>query len=497
MGLRNFKNNIFWWINKYVKKLQSYLHSGIHNINWRYRKQACFELFERYKQAWQFWWNHREQIKAPDLRPHEAEFLPSALAIQDAPVSPAGRLVARVLISLLAILLLWAVTGKMDIIVSGQGKIIPSGNTKAISSVEVAKVVGLYVQEGQIVKAGELLIELDSRGPDSDQNKAQGDRQLALLQIQRSKALMESISTNKEPTLGVMDGINDEYYQNELKHLQDSWRDYIAKRNRILSQIKRFSDALPIATQKAKDYLDLSKGHDVSIHSYMEKEQARIEVQGQLDDAKTQLASLASETRKAAQSDLYQATRIWSGAVQDINKANAHSEQLRLVSPVDGVVQQLSVHTVGGVVPAAQPLMLVVPIVHTIEVEAYVENRDIGFVKEGQNAKIKIEAYDYTKYGTIAAIVSNLSRDAIDISGNGIGSFANQDNLAKNGAGNKGLMYAVRLALNKSNILVNGKEMPLTPGMSVGVEIKTGERRIIEYVLSPLIRHANESLRER
>ena len=481
-----------------VQKLRLQIHSKLNSASFGHRKQAYQELLARYKAAWQFWWDHRDEIKATDLKSHEAEFLPSALALQEAPVSPAGRMVARILISLLATVFLWSILGKMDIIVSGQGKIIPSGYTKTIASIEVAKVVSLHVQEGQVVKAGDLLIELDSRGPDSDHHKAQGDRQLALLQMQRSKAFLEALSTNREPVLEPTEGIDEVHYQSEVKHLHDVWRDYIAKRNRILTQIKRFNDALPLATKRAKDYQELSKDRDVSMHSYLEKEQARIEIQGQLDDAKTQLVSLLAEARKTAQGDLYQATRIWSGAVQDINKAVAHSEQLRIISPVDGVVQQLSVHTVGGVVPAAQPLMLIVPTGYMVEVEAYVENKDIGFVHTGQNAKIKLDAYEYTKYGTMPAIVTNLSRDAVDFSGNGTGQLVNKDaDAKKDGGNNKGLMYAVRLALEKSTILVDGKEMSVSPGMSTSVEIKTGERRIIEYVLSPLIRHGRESLRER
>lgn len=468
---------------------------------WRYRNQAYQQLWARYRAVFQFWWERREQLKMPELKAHEAEFLPAALALQTAPISPAGRWVAKILLGLIFVLFLWSVLGKMDIIVNGQGKIVAGGYTKTIASVEVAKIVALHVEEGQSVKAGDLLIELDSKSSESEKNKAQGDRQLALLQIERSKALLQALNNsnaNKAPTLSPIDDVADVHYQSEVKHLQDLWRDYLAKRNRINSQIKRFEAALPLATRRAQDYAQLAKEHDVSEHSYFEKEQARIDLLGQLEDVQTQLAALTAETRKTAQDDLYQATRIWSGAVQDVGKAQAHSEQLRIVSPVDGVVQQLIVHTVGGVVPAAQALMLIVPDQHTVEFEAYIENKDIGFVKEGQAAKLKTEAYEYTKYGTIAAIVAHVSRDAVDFSGNGTGQLVGKDGGSKkDGGASKGLMYIVKVVLQKPTILVDGKEAPLSPGMSGSVEIKTGERRIIEYVLSPLLTHAHESLRER
>lgn len=472
--------------------------------SWSHRKEAIKELVIRYRDVFQFWWGRRHEIKMPDLKEDEAHFLPAALSIQAAPVSPAGRLVARILIAILVVLFFWSVLGKMDIIANGQGKIIAGGYSKTIASVEVAKVIGLYVEQGQSVKAGDLLIELDSRAAQSEETKAEGDRQLALLQMERSKALLSALTDDrvlsytgkiKEPAITPVEGVTQEQYAHAALHLHDQWQDYIAKRVRISSQIKRFGDALPLATKRALDYAELAKLRDVSEHAYLEKEQARMDLLGQLDEAKAQLASLTAETRKTAQDELYQATRIWSGAVQDVNKAFAHKEQLRITAPVDGVVQQLSVHTIGGVVPAAQTLMVIVPDRRTVELEAYVANKDIGFLHEGQRAQVKIDAYEYSKYGTIPAVVTHISRDAVDFSSGGAGQATNS--AGKESAGVSGLMYAVKVSLQKSDILVDGKKLPLSPGMSGSVEIKTGERRIIEYFLSPLITHGHESLQER
>ena len=468
-------------------------------MSFRHRKEAYQELLHRYKTAFDYWWSERERIKVPDLTAQEAEFLPSALALQAAPVSPAGRWVAKILMGLLLTLFVWSLVGKMDIVVNGQGKIIAGGYTKSIASVEVAKVVRLHVEEGQKVKAGDLLIELDSRDPESDHNKAQGDRQLALLQMERSKALLQALATNAEPRLARPNGVDESHYLSESKHLQDLWRDYVARRDHIQSQIKRYTDELPLATRRSNDFAQLAKDHDVSEHAYLEKEQARLELVGQLEEAKTQLGALTTDTRKTAQGDLLMATRAWSGAVQDVSKASAHSERLRIVSPVDGVVQQLTVHTVGGVVPAAQPLMLIVPSQHNVELEAYIENKDIGFVHVGQQVQIKVDTYPYTKYGTVPATVTHVSHDAVDLSGNGTGQLASKDGDSRKESGSsaKGLMYAVKVALENPSILVDGEKKPLTPGMSGSIEIKTGERRIIEYVLSPLMTHAHESLHER
>lgn len=252
----------------------------------------------------------------------------------------------------------------------------------------------------------------------------------------------------------------------------------MTKLQRLEGAITRYSLALPLATQRALDYKELAKTHDVSMHAYLEKEQARVDLEGQLAEAKNTRAALIAETRRAAYDAQTEGDKIVGAARQDAMRTEVHSKLLKLTSPVDGTVQQLTVFTVGGVVPAAQPLMKIVPREDRLIVEAMLENKDIGFVEEGQLAAVKIAAFEYTKYGTIPARVVHVSRDAI------------KDE-------KKGLRYSVIIALDKSSISVNGHDMPLGAGMSVQVEIKTGTRRVIEYVLSPLIQHAKESLNER
>lgn len=465
--------------------------------HWRHRMQATRELLAHYKATFLFWWEHRDQIKMPDLKADEAEFLPHVLSLQMTPVSPVGRWVARILVAALLIALSWSVLGTMDIVVVGQGKIIAGGYTKTIASVELAKVVSLHVQEGQSVKTGDVLIQLDARGADAEQDKVDVDRQLTLLQMGRAKALLAALSKDfsQAPQLPLIDGIDPTHYKNEAAHLQDEWRDFQSKYSRVVSQIARYSAALVVAQSRADDYARLLSTRDVSGHAYLEKEQIRIDLLGQLEDEKTKLAALITETRKAAQDNLFQATRLWSSAQQDLKKAVAHREQLSITAPVDGVVQQLTVHTVGGVVPAAQALMLIVPSAHTVELEAYVENKDIGFLRDGQDAQVKIEAFDYTKYGTLPARVTHVSRDAIDLSSSTAGSVGASAVGAAPAKG--GLVYAVKVTLDKPSLTIDGKNVPLSPGMVGTVEIKTGSRRVIEYVLSPLIRHARESLGER
>ncbi|WP_066732811.1 HlyD family type I secretion periplasmic adaptor subunit [Cupriavidus sp. D384] len=444
----------------------------------RHRIQAWGDLWRRYGVAFSHAWQHRMAITMPKFLPQEAEFLPAALSLQAQPVSPVGRWVARILMLLIIALLAWSILGKIDIIVNAQGKIVPSGRTKTIASVEVASVRALHVQEGQTVKTGDLLVELDARTSDTEHDKAVGDAQLALLQAARSRALLDAIDNGRPPVLPPLDEVPVDRWREAQQYLRDQWRDYTAKLTRLDGEISRYAEALPMAAQRARDYAELASSHDVSRHAYLEKEQARVDLEGQLVGARNQKVALTAETRRVAQDSLNDAKKMLGQSSQDAKRASVHSELLKLVAPVDGTVQQLTVHTVGGVVPAAQPLMQIVPEQSVVEVEAFLENKDVGFVQEGQEGQVKIDAFEYTKYGTVPAHVTHVSRDAIEDE-------------------KKGLIYSVKVALDRNTLDIDGKQVVLTPGMSAMVDIKTGTRRVIEYVLSPLIQHGRESLHER
>ena len=445
----------------------------------RHRLQAMAELITRYLHVWQHYWQQRRQLDAPDLREHEAEFLPAALALQTRPVSPTGRWVARILMALVAVVIAWSILGHVDIVVNGQGKVIATGYTKTISSVEVAAVQALYVQEGQAVRAGDTLIELDTRQTDSERDKAEADRQLAQVQAATALSLLQAITNRQRPRLEHTPDVAEQRWQAGEGYLADQWSDYNAKRVRLEGQISRYSVALPLAQRQERDYEALAKTRDISADAWLQKKQARIEISGELTDARNQLAELTTDTRKTAQDRLEQANRTIAAAEQDVKRAAAHHTLLILTAPVDGTVQQLTVHTVGGVVPAAQPLMQIVPNDSKVEFEAFIEDRDVGFVRETQYAAVKIDAFEYTRYGTADAVVSHVSRDAIQDEKKGL------------------LLYSVKVGFDKSELMVDGHPVPLTPGMSGNVEIRTGTRRVIQYVLSPLIQHARESLRER
>lgn len=263
-----------------------------------------------------------------------------------------------------------------------------------------------------------------------------------------------------------------------------------------LENIRRLDATVPMETERAGAFKRLMERNAVTKLDYLQAEGQRIdrlqELAGQQHKFRQDQAALAeAEKNRWAMVSEFQQTKqaelsvIETKAVslsQEVTKAGQKAELQRLVSPIDGVVQQLAVHTVGGVVTPAQPLLIVVPQDHPVEVEAQLENKDIGFVKEGQPAEIKVETFPFTLYGTVPGTVLTVSDDAVPI---------NKDKPAD------GLVFATRVSLAHGTIPVEGKLVHLSPGMAVTVEIKTGRRRVIEYLLSPVLKSLQESLRER
>jgi len=447
-------------------------------MSMRHRMQAAAELLARYRDVWGHYWAQRNGMNAPQLKDHEAEFLPAALSLQAKPVSPAGLWVARILMALMTVAVAWATLGHVDVIVNGEGKVVADGYTKTVSSIEVASVHALRVEEGQSVKSGDTLIELDTRETDSEHQKAEDEWEVARVQTACQEGLLAGIASGEPPRLAPIADVSPQRWHAGASYLADQWGDYIAKRARVTGDIARYGAALPLAVRQERDYAELARTHDVSADAWLEKQQARIEIAGQLANARNQLAELTAGTRKEAQDKLENSRRILASSAQDASRASAHRSLLKLTSPVDGTVQQLAVHTVGGVVPAAQPLMQIVPLNSMVEFEAFIADQDVGFVREGAHAAVKIDAFDYTRYGTVDAVVTHISRDAIEDE-------------------KKGLRYSVKVELTRPELMVDGRAIRLTPGMSGSVEIRTGERRVIQYVLSPLMQHAQESLHER
>ncbi|CAB3752648.1 Hemolysin secretion protein D, chromosomal [Paraburkholderia solisilvae] len=475
---------------------------------------AAGEFGRRYLAVLRTAWHERDN-RATRWSREESEFLPAALALQRMPVSPLPRVTAAALLALLSVALLWAVLGKIDIVATAHGKVIPDGRTKLVQPLETARVAAIRVADGSFVKSGDTLLELDSAMSAADRARLRDDCVDSTLSAARARAFLAILDTGRPQPLEAPDDADPptddlrpaaSRIAREQTFLDGEIAEYRAKLARLDADIarnaaeldtagaviRRLQATLEIARARESDLRELAAKQYVSRHEFLDKQQSRIEMEGELAAHRSRVAEIRASivsvrrqreefvmsTRRETLDRLSNATQKAAEWRQEFVKADVHHRTMTLQAPVDGVVQQLAVHTIGGVVTAAQPLMVIVPADHPLEIEAFIENKDVGFVNTGQSAAVKIEAFPYTRYGTLAADVVNVSHDAIEDE-------------------KRGLIYAVRLKLRRPTITVEGGQMALSPGMAASVEIATGRRRVIEYFLDPLLTHVRESLVER
>jgi len=468
--------------------------------------QATRDLLSRYTQIWKAAWQIRDQLDPVPRQAHELAFLPAQLELIDSPLHPAPKWAMRAIIGFAALALLWACFGQLDVVAVAQGKVIPSGKVKTIQPLEAAVVKHIAVTDGQHVNAGDLLIELDATQTAADDRKARDALTDARLTQARTQALLDALDKHGKPILKPQADLNPTRLKAE-QALADSQLGELTSKLATLDataaqkqadlettqqQIDKLKQTLPIAQQRAEDYKNLLDQNFMSKHGYLEKEQQRIEMSrdlaAQQSHAKELQAELAEQRQLRSQAIaefmrqqldlLNQAEQQLAQLTQETVKTAERARLTRLTAPTSGTVQQLAIHTVGGVVTPAQALLVIVPDSPSLEVEALVDNQDIGFVDKGQQAIVKIATFPYTRYGYLTGRVTTVSGDAI------------QDE-------KKGLVFDAHVALDQNRLKVENKWVNLTPGMAVTVEVKTGKRRVMEYFLSPLEQDAQEAMRER
>jgi hemolysin D len=470
------------------------------------KRHALADLFKRYAKIFRHAWSLRRETDSPALQAHEAQFLPAALALRDTPVHPAPRVTLWLIMVFALIAVLWASFGRIDVVATAVGKIIPNDRTKLIQPMETAVVKAIHVRDGQAVTPGQVLIELDATTTTADSERLRNEALTAQLEALRAEALLTALEGGRAPRLQPLDGVDAARLRAEQSQTTGQYQEYQARQLQLQAEIVRrraelqatqdqvvkLEQTAPIARQRAQDYQKLVKENFISQHGYLEREQARIEqeqdlassrskaaeIRAALMEAQQQQATLTAETRRQLLDQHNLAAQKAASLEQELIKADQRGRLMHMTAPVAGTVQQLAVHTVGGVVTPAQPLMVIVPKDNVLEVEAMLPNKDIGFVNPGQDAEVKVETFPFTKYGTLHGTITQVSSDAI------------QDEKL-------GLIYSTRVKLAKDTLRVENKTVRLTPGMAVTVEVKTGKRRVIEYFLSPLMQVTSESLRER
>nr|WP_295774585.1 HlyD family type I secretion periplasmic adaptor subunit [Rhodoferax sp.] len=492
-------------------------------------RHPALELLARYKAVFGAAWAYRAELAGPQRMADEVAFLPAALSLVETPVHPAPRRFAYAIMILFGIALVWACIGTVDIVAVAPGRIIVSDRTKVIQPLEASVVRKVLVKDGDRVQAGQVLVELDPTIATADKTAVQDQLTAAASEVMRTGVLLQLLSNQKQakPILrGLEADLPKELYAktvssstgtttipwNTAEHaaaqaqLLSEWQDINAKlakldaeANRrhaeigtVQESVAKLSATVPMAQTREDDFKKLVAQGFVSNHMTQDKTRERVELERDLSTTQARLAEAQSTLRETQQARVAyrmetqrllndrqaQAASKLQQLAQDQTKAAQRERQTQLIAPVAGVIQQLAIHSVGGVVTSAQPLMIVVPESATVTAEISIANQDIGFVNAGQSAEVKLETFSYTKYGTVTANVDMVTADAVTDE-------------------KKGSYYPATLTLAKSDMLVDGKRVHISPGMNITAEIKTGQRRIIEYLLSAVQRAGSESLRER
>lgn len=430
-------------------------------------------------------------------------FLSAAAALQARPPRALVRMVSLGLCAMLTIALAFASLAQIDVVVNVQGKVIPAGRSKVVQPLESGVVRAIAVRDGQAVKAGDVLLELDPTSSGADRDRLQREVWVATGDLLRLDALLAGKGSFAPPPEFPADLVIAQraLLQSRLaeQHARLAALSADIGRRRadmeaIASQVTQLQQSVPLIRRKHAMREELAReGHIAQtgvIETQLELINAEKDLavqQSRLTESRAahsavveQRAQAAAEFRARAGMELAEAMRKRDAARQELVKADLRWNQQTLRAPIDGVVQQLAVSTVGGVVTAAQPLLTVVPEQSPLEVEAQVANRDIGHLRVGQRVINKIETYDFTRYGYIEGEVLWVGTDAI--------------------ADPKlGPVYPVRIRLagTETPHRVNGQAGEIAAGMTVAADIRIGERRLIEYLLAPMLRYKQEAMRER
>jgi len=466
-------------------------------------------MLKHHINVWRETWKRRHELKSEKRSPHELEFLPAALEVQDTPPSPLGRVVAWSLIALFSLAAIWASVGKVDIVAVAQGKIIPAGRSKVVQPLESGVVSRIHVKDGQRVKRGDPLIDLDSAIPEADLESLKSRLMTARAAQARVEELLNWVNANDEigmPALNAPAEVTPSIVRIQRALMLNQHAEYRASEKALIKEIdrqraeraalgeelKKLEAIIPLISRRTESLKQLAAQKLAAEHDYLELEQQRIEhvqdramLKRRLDEtdsaiekARAQRASHQAEFKSTLIVEQAELDASVAALRQELIKTKTRAALRRLTAPVDGFVQQLAVHTIGGVVSPAQTLLVIVPDEHPLEVEAWIQNKDIGFIQDNQKVEIKIDAFPFTKYGTIDGEIVDVSNDAVE-------------------AQDLGWVFTTRVKMLKSTIAIVDRTINLTPGMSVSVEVKTGKRRIIEFFLSPLLRYTQESARER
>ena len=435
----------------------------------------------------------------------DAEFLPAALEVIERPVSPTSRITAKVMIGGVLVMAGWLALGQTDIVASAQGRIVPKGAVQLVQPAEAGVVRRILVHDGDHVKKGQPLVYLDPTVSTAEAAQAAKAYETAAFDVARTRAVIDALDgkplvilppTGADPaTIAAQNDLARARLADVRATIAANAAGGAVARADVAAartELAKLDQSLPLLDQQiaANEQL-LAKGF-VSKLKVLEMQRQRITESGDRDAAReairrasaqeggaaSNLAKARADARSELLDQLVKSTSDMRLRQEEMVKARQRSTFQALRAPTNGIVGQLSLHTEGGVVEAAKPIMTVVPSGDMLVAEVKLLNRDAGFVTPGQKVSVKLDAFPFSRYGSVPGHVVSVSPDAVD-----------DDKL--------GPVYVVRVALDRTNVDRDGHLVPLAPGMTATADIVTGRRSFLSYLTSPIEEARGSALKER
>ena len=424
------------------------------------------------------------------------EFRPLLVEIEERPLNPLGRALLWTVIGFMTLSALWLFFAKIDVVVSARGKVIPHGEIKVLQPIETGVISKILVREGEYVAKDQILMEIDPSVTETNLESKQRNLELLEIETARLSALIEgkpfivpsgckdasAIATQQLIYSSTKSAYDQQrrLLDEQTSQVDEQLRSAVVERERLLklqesakAKEERLASVLDII---AREEYDNARNEAQSLGKQATmKEHEVMQLSAKLTELTEQRTLLTQEYRNRLLEELTQKRREATGLKVEIEAIEFKSAKQRLRSPVDGYVGKLMVHTVGGVVTPAEKLISIVPKDAPLVIKATVLNQDIGFIKKGMRSAIKVDTFDFQKYGLIDGNVTHVSDDAIE-----------DEKL--------GPVYEVYIEPTQHSLMVEGEELYLNSGMSVTAELKVGKRRIIEFFIYPLIKYLDEGM---
>ena len=422
------------------------------------------------------------------------EFKPVLSEIEDSPVSPLGRFTFWIIVSIMIITVLWLTLGKVDIVVSARGLVIPDGEAKIIQPLDTGVISKILVKEGDFVKEGQPLMEIDPATTEPELESVQKNLEDTLLEIKRLNATADGNkfdTTNETSETAI---IQQNLYNASISAIKNKvegkkidlskTQDELNAAKAELSAKNQILGAKIDQEQRMKNVLDIIAYDDYQniINEIKTLNAEVIKLNYKIKELNSQKIQILKEINAIEEEFKAENLEKLADKTKAANELKSNADQIifrntkqTITSPCDGYVDKLFIHTIGGVVTPAQQLFAITPSDTPLLIKATVLNQDIGFVKEGMNVSVKIDTFNFQKYGMIEGEVKTVSKNSI------------QDE-------NLGPVYEVYITPLTHTLKVEGKDEPIRTGMSLSAEINVGKRRIIEFFIYPLIKYLDEGM---